>query len=147
AQLDLAQPGDGLHPAERLLDPLADALARRVAAMTRSPFVDRRPSAAGVLRDMRAHVDGAQFLDEVGGIVALVGTERDRARPVGEALDHVDRGQPLSMAGHARQPCIDDQTRAILHESMTDEAQLRLHARPLAVEPGIRIPSQYSPTK
>src|SRR5262249_27003340 len=46
---------------------------------------------------------------------------------------------PLSMAGHARQPCIDDQTRAILHESMTDEAQLRLHARPLAVEPGIRI--------
>src|SRR5215831_2778591 len=43
------------------------------------------------------------------------------------------------MARYARQPRIDDQTRAVLHQRMANEAQLRLHPRPLAIEPGIRV--------
>src|SRR5207248_9399040 len=139
AQLGLALPPDGLYPTERLLDPLAGPLARDVAGMTRGPFVDCRASAACVLRDMRAHLDRAQFLDEVGSIVALVAAKRDCARPVGKTLNHVERGQSLGMARDACQTCIDDQTRAVLHQRMADEAQLRLHPRPLTVKPGIRV--------
>ena len=50
---------------------------------------------------MRAHIDGAQFLDEIGGIVTLVGAERDGARAVGEALDHLERRQPFGMTRDA----------------------------------------------
>src|SRR5947207_15336069 len=88
---------------------------------------------------MRAHLDRAQFLDEVGSIVALVAAKRDCARPVGKTLNHVERGQSLGMARDACQTCIDDQTRAVLHQRMTDEAQLRLHPRPLTVKPGILV--------
>src|SRR5215470_20204895 len=43
------------------------------------------------------------------------------------------------MAGDASEPRINDQTRAVLDQRMADEAQLRLHPRPLAIEPGIRV--------
>jgi hypothetical protein len=52
AQFGPAQAGDGLDPAERLLDPLADALALGVARMARGAPVDRRASAAGVAGDV-----------------------------------------------------------------------------------------------
>jgi hypothetical protein len=70
AQIGLAQPGHRLHPAERLLDPFADTLARGIAGMACGASVDRRSPATRVLRDMGAPFDGAQFLDEVSGIVA-----------------------------------------------------------------------------
>lgn len=101
--------------------------------------VDRRATAADVLRDMRADINRAQFLDEVGGVVAPVRAERDRAWPVGMRLDHLQRRQPLGMARDAGEPGIDDQARAVLHQSMADETQLRLHPRPLLVEHGIGI--------
>ena len=49
--------GDRLDPAERLLDPLTDALADRVARVSRRAPVDRRRAPARVLRDVgrRAH--------------------------------------------------------------------------------------------
>src|ERR1700749_3148017 len=72
AQFGPAQAGDGLDPAERLLDPLADALALGVARMARGAPVDRRASAAGVAGDVRAHIDRTQLLDKIGGIKALV---------------------------------------------------------------------------
>jgi hypothetical protein len=34
---------------------------------------------------MRAHVERAQFLDKVSGVVTLVGAERDGARAIGKA--------------------------------------------------------------
>jgi hypothetical protein len=33
---------------------------------------------------------------------------------VGDVPDHLERGQALGMTGDARQPRIDDQTRAVL---------------------------------
>jgi hypothetical protein len=59
--------------------------------MARGAPVDRRALAAGVARDMRAHIDRTKFLDRVSGILTLVGAERDGARPIGKALDHIDR--------------------------------------------------------
>src|SRR5229473_2153557 len=46
---------------------------------------------------------------------------------------------PFGMAGDAGEPGIHDQSRAVLHQPMADEAQLRLHPRPLAVEHGVGI--------
>jgi hypothetical protein len=37
---------------------------------------------------------------------------------------HVERGQPLGMAGDAGEPGIDDQARAVLHQPMPDEAEV-----------------------
>lgn len=88
---------------------------------------------------MRADIELAQFLDEVGGVITPVGTQRDRAGPVGMALDHLQRRQSFGMARDAGKPGIDDQARAVLHQAMADEARLRFHARPLLVEHGVGI--------
>jgi hypothetical protein len=71
--------------------------------------VDRRAPAAAVLGDVRAHVELAQLHHEVLGVVALVGPECHRPRPVAMGHDQVERGQPFGMARHPRQPGADDQ--------------------------------------
>ena len=43
----------------------------------------------GILRHMRRHLHRAQFVDEILGVISLVGTQRDRLRPIGVRLDHV----------------------------------------------------------
>ena len=43
------------------------------------------------------------------------------------------------MTRDAGEPGIDDQAAAVLHQPMADEAKLRLHPRPLAVQPGVRV--------
>jgi hypothetical protein len=43
-------------------------------------------------------VHRAQLIDEVLGVVGLVTAERDRPRPVGARLDHVQRRDPLGVA-------------------------------------------------
>src|SRR6185437_14999876 len=68
---------DRLDPAKSFLDPLANALANRIARVSRRPAVDRRGAAACVLRDVGRCVHRAQLVDEVLGVVALVGGERD----------------------------------------------------------------------
>ena len=50
AELRLLLPGHRLDPAERLFNALADALTDVIAAVPRRACVDRRTSAAGVLR-------------------------------------------------------------------------------------------------
>ena len=81
---------DRLHPAERLLDPLADALARPVASMARRAPVDHRAAATlVVLRDVWAHVHGAQ----AGGSLLHAGPScprllQPRIAPHLYAVDH-----------------------------------------------------------
>ena len=87
---------------------------------------------------MRRHVDLAQFHDEVGGIEALVATERDRFG-FGAWLDHLERRQPFGMTGDPRQSRVDDEPVAVLHQGVTDEAELGFHTRPFAIEHGIGV--------
>ena len=70
--------GDLLDPAEAFLDPLADALAHRVAGMAGGPPVDRRAAVAGVLGDVRGDLELAQCGDEAGRVEALVAADGDR---------------------------------------------------------------------
>ena len=69
AEPGLAEPCYRLDPAERLLDPLADALAGGLAGMTGGAPVDRRATVVGVLRQVRAHVQLTQFHHEVAGVI------------------------------------------------------------------------------
>jgi hypothetical protein len=55
----------------------------------RDPIECRRTSAR-VLRHMRRHSHQAQFIDEILGVIGLVGTERDSLRPI-RALREVAR--------------------------------------------------------
>ena len=64
---------DGLDPAEGLLDPFADALADGIARVPRGSAVDRRRAAVRVLRHVRRRVHRPQFIDEVLGVIGLVG--------------------------------------------------------------------------
>src|SRR5215469_18039875 len=68
---------NGLSPAERLFNPLTLLLADLIAWMPRGTRIDRRASVGRVLRDVRRHVEIAQIVDELAGIVRLVSAERD----------------------------------------------------------------------
>src|SRR5574338_236628 len=59
-----AKSTDALRPSEDLLDAFANALAHRVAGMTRGPLVDRR-RAARVLRDVRCDAVVSALFDEL----------------------------------------------------------------------------------
>jgi class 3 adenylate cyclase/Flp pilus assembly protein TadD len=123
-----AQPGHRLGPAEGLFDAFADALGDRVDGMAGGAAVDRRTASALILRDMRGHRFVAQFHDKVAGVVPLVGTERNRLRPVGVRFDQRQRRQPLGMARSAGGHCADDQTIAVFHQGVAHETQPRFFA-------------------
>lgn len=106
AQLGSSQAGDGLDPAERLLDPFTGAQAGGVG-VPGGAAIDGRPSAAEVLGDVRSDVKGAKLVDVVGGIASGVRAPRDGAGPVGMGFDHLQRDEALGMTGHARKPGID----------------------------------------
>lgn len=120
--LRLVQPSDGLDPAERLRDLLAEAQADPIAWMACRAAIDRRTSAGGVLRHMRGHSHRAQFVDEVSRVVSLVGSERDRMRPVGSGLDHVQRRYPLGISAGLGQAGIDKQAMTVLHQAVPQGA-------------------------
>ena len=59
--------------------------------------------------------------------------------PIGARLDHVQCGDPLGMAVSLGQAGVDNEAVAVLHQRMSHEAELRLLARSLAIEPRLRI--------
>ena len=74
----LAELGRSLGPAEGLLDPLPDRLADPVAGVAGGASIEG--GAARLRGDVRGDVEGAKLADEVLGVVALVGAERNPAR-------------------------------------------------------------------
>src|SRR6516165_10284274 len=138
AMAGLAQSGRRLGPSEDLLNAFAPAAAHGVAGMAGGAAVDRRAPVAGVLGDMRCGVALTQGCDEAGGIVGLVGADRDaavaRTRP-----GHGQRRLALGRAGGHGQPRVDCQTMAVLHHHMPHIGQLCRLTRSLAIEPRIRI--------
>src|SRR5215469_12130470 len=134
----LAQSGRRLGPAEDLLNAFAPPAADGVTGMAGGAAVDRRAPVAGVLRDMRGGVALAQCRNEAGGVVGLVGADRDSAvaRP---RLGHGQRRLALGRAGGHGQPRVDRQTMAVVHHHVPHIGQLRRLTRPLAIEPRIRI--------
>lgn len=130
----LAQIADGLDPTEHLLDALADAQTQRIARMARGATIDGRAALAlRVLGHMGRDLQPAQIADELLGIVALVGTQRDAlfACHIG---DHLRGGFALSRAVGLGDHRLDDQAVAILHQGMAEIAHACLFAFALFVE-------------
>jgi len=138
ADLHLAQQTDRLAPTEGLLDPLADALADRVPRVTGGAAINGRTAVHGVLGDVRRGIAAAQLVDEVGRVVAPIGTDRHAVAP-GQADAHVHGGRALPGAAGWGQFVIHDQAVAVLHLNMALVAKLRALASALAVQPRLRI--------
>src|SRR5262249_55765498 len=81
----------------------------------------------------------AQLHDKVAGIVALVGTQGARLRPVGVRLDQRQCGQALGIARSAGRHRTDDQPVAVLHQRVAHETQTRFFAWSFAEEPGVGV--------
>src|SRR5215213_5833792 len=132
-----AQAGGGLGPAEGLLDPFPDDLADFVAGVSGGASIDGR--APGLGGHVRGNVDRAQLVDEVLGVIPLVGAERDAPRSVSARLDHVERGDALGVAVGLGEAGVHDQAMPVLHERMAHEAQPGFAAQSLAIEPRVGI--------
>ena len=79
---DTAQEPKLLAPPESLLDPLADALAERVAGMARRASVKGGASPCCVAGNVRRDVHGAQLVHKILGVIALVAPEQNAVRSV-----------------------------------------------------------------
>src|SRR5216684_7177271 len=79
-----AQPADGLHPAEALLDPFAHPLTDRITRMASGARVERgTPRPRVILRHVRSDLECAARPDEAVRIVALVPTQSNAATAPG----------------------------------------------------------------
>src|SRR5262249_30131502 len=103
----LAHDPHRLHPAKRLFDPLALALAGLVAGVARGAPIDRRATVGVILGDMRHTAPVAAAGDEAGGVVVLVGA--DGASRSGVVLDHCEGGLTLGSPCGLAHPGVDDE--------------------------------------
>src|SRR5204863_9926209 len=93
AVLDLYQAGDRLHPSKGPFHRFAACLADCVSDVPRGARVDRtRPTLVDVLRHVRRDALATKSIDEVVGVIRLVGTERrlPRARDVRHQVNRCD---------------------------------------------------------
>src|SRR6185437_1674172 len=141
--------GGGLGPAEYLLDALAAALADRIAAVAGRAAVDgagARPAGRDRRADMavdghvRGHVAVTQVLDERAHVMGLVGAQGDPS-PLRAAVQHLERRLPLGEVSGLGDNAVHGQAVAVLHQGVTQVAELGGLAAPLAVEPRLRIRS------
>jgi hypothetical protein len=88
---------------------------------------------------MGGHGFLAQLHHKIGAVIALVGGQRDRLRPIGMRFDQRQCRQPLGVARSARGHRTDDQAVAVLHQGVAQETQPRLLARFFATETGIGV--------
>ena len=135
----LAHASHRLGPAEGLLDPFANTQADGIAGMARGPAINRRTPPIGILRQIRRHIDLAEFGDEVLRIKAFIAVQRDLLQSVGMRFYQVPRGQTLRMASGACSNSTDDQAIAIVHQRMPHEGQLGFLAASLAVKRRIGV--------
>jgi len=128
----LAQQGNGLEPAETLLDSLPLPLADAVACMTRRPLVEGTAAAPTViLRDMWRDLHVAALGDEISRVKAFVAAHGHPLR-AGNLFQHRQRGIALRRPAGFPHHRIHDQAVPVLHQQIAAVAQLGLLALALA---------------
>jgi hypothetical protein len=76
----------GFAPAERFFNAFAEALAYGLSGAPRCAAIDGR--ALGFCRHMRRYIHGSQLVDEIFGIVSLIGAQGDTGMcPVRATMD------------------------------------------------------------
>ena len=85
----------------------------------------------------------AQADDERSSVIALGGPQRKPpGRAGGMAMDHVEGGAPFGIAVCLGQVALQDQSLAVFHQGMADEAQHRSGSRRLLVKAHVWISGQ-----
>ena len=127
-----AQATHGLHPAEDLFDPLAYPLAYRITDMTRGAAVECGAAGATlVARDVRGDLEPAARSDELGSVVAFVGSQCTPPAARQRSLQHRPRAFALGVTVGWFDRELDQETVAVLHQRVGRVTQLRFLARPL----------------
>ncbi len=129
-----ALPAVALYPAEDLLDPFPPDLTDSVPGVACRPAIDRAATTARVLRDVRSDVSLPKLVDEVMGVVALVGSEGDPP-PSADSLDQLQGCDPLSPPISLRHGGTDAEPVSVLHERVPEEG----HLSDLTVSAAIRL--------
>src|SRR6202040_184356 len=137
AMTGLTQTADGLHPAERFLDPLALLHADGIARMARRARIDCRAAVCIVLCHMWHSATFAAPGDEIGGVVILVGA--DRAAGTGILVDHAEGGGAFGRSIGFSQPGVNNQPIPVFGHQMTHVTELGLLAGALAEQARIGI--------
>ncbi len=115
--MGLVQSGCDLDPAKWLLDPLADALADRIAGMAGGAAVNGGSPAGQVLRYVRRNTHCLQVRHVLCRIISLVSSERDAA-PACCLRDHGFGGVAFRPICRTCGPDIDDQSMSVLDQQM-----------------------------
>ena len=111
-------------PTECLLDPLADALADRVAGVSGGPPVDRRAQTIRVLRHVRCDAKVSRRCHEVARIAGLFGPQRASRRAI-QPRHHGLAGVPLGGAsGRRRRRCQCKYMAALCAFRLTNHSKL-----------------------
>ena len=131
----LAQPCDGLEPAEDLFDPFALGLTDGIAGVAGGAGID---SAVGLARDVRCDLMVTQFLNELLAVIALIRTQGHSA-PARNLFHQAERGLRLGPTGRLVDATSHRQPLAIVHQHVPGIAELGLLARSLARQPSFGV--------
>jgi len=140
AVTQLAKQGDGLQPAECLLDELAFPMTEAKADVSRRACVD---GAAAVPKFVRRHVRRDAHLtngrDPRADVVRLIGGHGDATRRERQLAEHGDRRTAFTGPGGRRNGRVDDQAMPVLREQVAEIRQLRFAADGFLVQPRVGI--------
>src|SRR5438093_588842 len=134
----LAHQSYRLHPPKDFFHPLAFLLTERVAGMARGSLVDGAAAVRIVLGHMRRGAARPHLLHPVRGVVVLVGAHRDAPRP-GAGLHHLQRRLAFRRPAGQSQARLHHQPVPVLHQRVTQVAQLGFLPLGLFVDPRVRI--------
>src|SRR6266542_255172 len=127
----LAHPRHRLGPSEDLFDALPLPLTQLVSAATRRASIQNRRNPF-LLRNVREDTLLGQSDLELSNVVSLVRTQSHApTRSVNRSSHHRQRGLRFGSAIRLRHQGIRAQSVAVLHQDMTDVAQLRGLPSPL----------------
>ena len=134
AMSQLAQPTDGLQPAEDLLDEFPSPLTDGVARVPRGPAVDG--AAFHLLRDVRRETQRPDGRDETRDVEALVAPDGPRLCGIGQQPHRRLTFRGTGGGGHTH---LGHQAMPIVEQHVAGIRQLRLASGAFSCELGVGI--------
>src|SRR6266404_1239183 len=127
-----------LHPPERLFHSFSLPLAHLITCVPCGPLIHSAPAVRVVLRQVRSDIHPTKLSDQLPRVVVLVPSQR-HPFSAGEGLRHEHRSISFRSSIGLDQKSLHQKPVAVLHQYMSQVAQLRLAAFGLLEQPGIGI--------
>ena len=137
-KFDLPQQPHRLQPAEDFFNSFPFLLTGGIAEVSYGPAVNGTCPPRRVLGDMGCHLSDPQRIHERRSVIVLISTQRDPSCE-GPCVDQGQRRLPFCGPRRRGDRGVDDQAVPVLYQDMAQEAQLRLLARGLLVQPSLGI--------